>query len=265
MDICLPWICIPMLFPFAMSQSVIHVKGSVGDTLHLPCTYPGVTTSMCWGRGYCPVTGCNNAIIWTDGSKVIQRNSDRYQLRGNIQQHDVSLTITGVTISDAGTYCCRVEIPGPFNDLKKEMTMAIREREKDESKSSTSTSSTTKNHQTYEKDVHRSSAITTTMSHLTQVPGASLYVDLTLISKDGWVTSLAVTENKKVSEMPAPAPYITAAVIPILLVCLVAGLVYKCKFHKRKVETSRSSVPMEIQGTLEKSDNHTVDNIYIMD
>ncbi|XP_044133430.1 hepatitis A virus cellular receptor 1-like [Bufo gargarizans] len=75
---------------------------------------------MCWGRGVCSLSSCNNEILWTDGSKVTWRRSDKYQLNGDIEQGDVTLTIIGATMDDTGKYCCRVEVPGLFNDLKEQ-------------------------------------------------------------------------------------------------------------------------------------------------
>ncbi|XP_073480200.1 T-cell immunoglobulin and mucin domain-containing protein 4-like isoform X3 [Aquarana catesbeiana] len=96
-----------------------HVRGSVGDTIILPCHYTVHKDPhyMCWGRGKCPSSSCNNVIITTDGSKVTLRKSDKYSLPGDITQGNVSLTITNVTEEDEGMYCCRVKIPGLFNDL----------------------------------------------------------------------------------------------------------------------------------------------------
>ncbi|XP_044133953.1 hepatitis A virus cellular receptor 1 homolog isoform X2 [Bufo gargarizans] len=95
----------------------------------LPCTYSISygTTTMCWGRGQCPSSKCNNQIIWTDGKTVTWRKSDKYQLMGDIEKGNVTLTITGVTSEDAGSYCCRVEIPGIFNDQKSEINVKIKE------------------------------------------------------------------------------------------------------------------------------------------
>ncbi|XP_067320900.1 T-cell immunoglobulin and mucin domain-containing protein 4-like [Anolis sagrei] len=97
------------------------VQGKIGQDLTLPCHYSvtkyGVTT-MCWGRGSCPSSLCSDPIIWTDTSHKIIPQSSRYHLMGDIRHGDVSLTILNVTVKDAGMYCCRVEIPGLFNDLK---------------------------------------------------------------------------------------------------------------------------------------------------
>ncbi|XP_073477357.1 uncharacterized protein [Aquarana catesbeiana] len=112
-----------------------------GDTLTLNCTY-SVTdkgrTSMCWGRGGCTAlftVYCNTGIIKTDGSKVTEKTSNKYQLLGNIERGDVSLTITNVTKEDEGIFCCRVEISGLFNDKKN--TYNVKVREKDKSDAST--------------------------------------------------------------------------------------------------------------------------------
>ncbi|XP_062825440.1 T-cell immunoglobulin and mucin domain-containing protein 4 [Anolis carolinensis] len=97
------------------------VQGKIGQDITLPCHYSvlkhGVTT-MCWGRGSCPSSLCSDPIIWTDTSQEIVPKSSRYHLMGDIRHGDVSLTILNVTAKDAGEYCCRVEIPGWFNDLK---------------------------------------------------------------------------------------------------------------------------------------------------
>ncbi|KAM6408468.1 hepatitis A virus cellular receptor 2-like [Rhynochetos jubatus] len=96
------------------------VKGEVGQDVTVPCFYRVQShqdiTSMCWGRGSCPVSKCYLPIIWTDGWKVTERDDSRYMLKGNLQLGDVSLTIVNAKEADSGVYCCRVEIPGWFND-----------------------------------------------------------------------------------------------------------------------------------------------------
>ncbi|CAI9600963.1 unnamed protein product [Staurois parvus] len=63
-------------------------------------------------------------ILWTDGSTVTETTADiRYKLLGDITQGNVSLTIRNVSKTDEGTYCCRVEIPGWFNDQTHEKSV----------------------------------------------------------------------------------------------------------------------------------------------
>ncbi|XP_069052125.1 uncharacterized protein [Lepisosteus oculatus] len=108
--------------------SALTVRGSVGQEVTLPCRYSvrdlGVTT-MCWGRGELPLSGCNNMIISTDGQSVNSRLSERYQLLGQLTGGDVSLTILHAQESDSGLYGCRVEIPGWFNDQKHTVNLIV--------------------------------------------------------------------------------------------------------------------------------------------
>uniref|UniRef100_W5MTA2 Ig-like domain-containing protein n=1 Tax=Lepisosteus oculatus TaxID=7918 RepID=W5MTA2_LEPOC len=108
--------------------SALTVRGSVGQDVTLPCRYSvtdlGVTT-MCWGRGELPLSGCNNMIISTDGQSVNSRLSERYQLLGQLTGGDVSLTILHAQESDSGLYGCRVEIPGWFNDQKHTVNLIV--------------------------------------------------------------------------------------------------------------------------------------------
>uniref|UniRef100_A0A7M4F3E4 Ig-like domain-containing protein n=1 Tax=Crocodylus porosus TaxID=8502 RepID=A0A7M4F3E4_CROPO len=80
---------------------------------------------MCWGRGPCPTSQCSDLILWTNGRRVTQQQDNRYQLRGNLLRGDVSLTILKAREADAGTYCCRVEIHGWFNDQKTNVDVVI--------------------------------------------------------------------------------------------------------------------------------------------
>ncbi|XP_077329209.1 hepatitis A virus cellular receptor 1 homolog [Lithobates pipiens] len=106
-----------------------HVRGSLYDTVTLPCNYDisSGTTTMCWGKGSCTKISCNNIIIETDGSKVTTRISNKYQLLGDIAQGNVSLTIRDLIMNDEGKYCCRVETPGLFNDLIKYIHVTIQD------------------------------------------------------------------------------------------------------------------------------------------
>ncbi|KAM9265866.1 hepatitis A virus cellular receptor 2 isoform 1-T1 [Cariama cristata] len=112
------WILLILFTDPTVSQSL--VKGEVGQNVTVPCFYNVKTTqditSMCWGRGSCPVSKCYQAIIWTDGWKVTEQYNSRYILKGNLLMGDVSLTIVNAKEADSGIYCCRVEISGWFND-----------------------------------------------------------------------------------------------------------------------------------------------------
>ncbi|KAI2651246.1 hypothetical protein H4Q32_019291 [Labeo rohita] len=63
-----------------------------------------------------PNMGCGNEIIGSDGDKVVRQKSSRYQLMGEIQHGDVSLTIQNIKKTDSGKYGCRIHVPGLFND-----------------------------------------------------------------------------------------------------------------------------------------------------
>lgn len=100
----------------------------MGEDVTLICNYDAKSKgklSVCWGRGAIPNSGCANEVIKSDGTSVINRLSERYLLKGNIGEGDVSLTIRQVEEGDSGTYGCRIEIPGWFNDHKHQMTLTV--------------------------------------------------------------------------------------------------------------------------------------------
>ncbi|XP_041656831.1 hepatitis A virus cellular receptor 1 homolog [Cheilinus undulatus] len=104
------------------------VIGQVGQSVTLPCRYDikrNGACSMCWSRGEIPNSGCSNPLISTDGNKVTQGDSRKYQLLGRLDRGDVSLTILNLTESDAGRYGCRVEMPGWFNDQKHHFELQV--------------------------------------------------------------------------------------------------------------------------------------------
>ncbi|XP_032997743.1 uncharacterized protein LOC117042304 [Lacerta agilis] len=125
--ILLQWIVIHICIVDTISQTV--VRGVVGQAITLPCTYRVQNshdlTDMCWGRGSCPNSKCSNEILRTNGKRVISRNSYRYQLRGSLTRGDVSLTIAGLNERDKGLYCCRIEVPGWFNDIKITLNLQV--------------------------------------------------------------------------------------------------------------------------------------------
>ncbi|NXM69326.1 TIMD4 protein, partial [Serilophus lunatus] len=111
------------------TESKTVVRGVMGQPVKLPCNYKVTQHSdisdMCWGRGPCPNSKCKNTILDTIGSTVRYRKSQRYNLRGSVSSGDVSLTIGMVKAEDAGVYCCRVEIPGWFNDIKQNIHLEV--------------------------------------------------------------------------------------------------------------------------------------------
>ncbi|NXN71280.1 HAVR1 protein, partial [Himantopus himantopus] len=116
-------LCSTTTFVFSSTGPTVSgslVKGNVGQDVTVPCFYrvrnTQDITSMCWGRGSCPASKCNRVLIWTDGWKVTERYNSKYVLKGNLPMGDVSLTIVNAEEADSGTYCCRVEISGWFND-----------------------------------------------------------------------------------------------------------------------------------------------------
>ncbi|NXG87701.1 TIMD4 protein, partial [Stercorarius parasiticus] len=125
----LPTLISPCSFLTAHTASEPVVRGVIGQPVQLPCFYPVARhkdiSDMCWGRGPCPNSKCNNKILHTTGNRVTFRKSQRYNLRGYISYGDVSLTIEKVKAEDAGTYCCRIEIPGWFNDIKRNTRLEV--------------------------------------------------------------------------------------------------------------------------------------------
>ncbi|XP_070321794.1 T-cell immunoglobulin and mucin domain-containing protein 4 [Odocoileus virginianus] len=109
------------------SQTVI--RGFLGQSVTLPCIYSSWSpngNSMCWGKGECPNSKCNDELLYTDGTKVVSRKSPKYQLQGIIQRGDVSLTIINTSQGDQSVYCCRIEVPGWFNDVKMNIRLDLR-------------------------------------------------------------------------------------------------------------------------------------------
>ncbi|XP_012585508.1 PREDICTED: T-cell immunoglobulin and mucin domain-containing protein 4 [Condylura cristata] len=128
----------------AVSETV--VKAYWGQTVTLPCMYPSWSqnrNSMCWGKGQCPKSRCNEELISTDGSSVVSRKSSKYTLSGNIPTGKLFLEISDVSPSDSGVYCCRIEVPGWFNDVKKNIHLQLLGAPPSTRRTTTTTVSTT--------------------------------------------------------------------------------------------------------------------------
>ncbi|XP_004404869.1 PREDICTED: T-cell immunoglobulin and mucin domain-containing protein 4 [Odobenus rosmarus divergens] len=105
------------------------VRAYLGQTVTLPCKYSSWSrsrNSMCWGKGECPKSKCSEELLHTDGIKVLSRKSPKYDLQGSIWRGNVSLTIFNTNEGDSSMYCCRIEVPGWFNDVKKNIRLQLR-------------------------------------------------------------------------------------------------------------------------------------------
>lgn len=121
------WILLVSLLhgPSVAEEAVVGLAGrDVTLTCHYDSAYYG-TLAVCWGKGPIPNSGCGNELIRSDGAAVTSRASERYVLRGDLQAGDVSLTVRQLEDGDAGTYGCRVDIPGWFNDHKHHTTLTV--------------------------------------------------------------------------------------------------------------------------------------------
>ncbi|XP_038651376.1 hepatitis A virus cellular receptor 1 homolog isoform X3 [Scyliorhinus canicula] len=124
-----------MFLPQQLVSPVTFVRGSevrgfLGQSVTLPCNYfvrVNGEYEMCWGRGKCPILGCSETLFTTNGKAVTSTTSPKYHLDGKIEEGDVSLTVDNLGEEDSGWYCCRVEIPGLFNDQKKDLNLLVLE------------------------------------------------------------------------------------------------------------------------------------------
>lgn len=60
-----------------------------------------------------------------DDNGVVSKISDRYRLIGDILSGQMDLGIQKIQPIDSGSYCCRVDIDGFFNDKKVSYTLRV--------------------------------------------------------------------------------------------------------------------------------------------
>nr|XP_020830269.1 hepatitis A virus cellular receptor 2 isoform X2 [Phascolarctos cinereus] len=130
-----------MLFPLFIfvlllwpaEPSVSTYTAVVGQTVLLPCSYVvdprNEIVPICWGKGICPVSGCHEEFLSTDGWKVTYQKIKRYQLKGDLFRGNVSLKIENVREADSGIYCCRIQFKGLFNDQKTSLELVVKPAE----------------------------------------------------------------------------------------------------------------------------------------
>ncbi|XP_074086287.1 hepatitis A virus cellular receptor 2 homolog [Macrotis lagotis] len=126
------FIFVLLLWPTAASSGDIYIA-MVGQTVLLPCFYVmeprNKPVPICWGKGSCPLYDCNEKFLSTNGRKVTQQKIKRYQLKGDLVQGNVALTIENVKEADSGIYCCRIQFPGLFNDKKTTLQLVVKPAE----------------------------------------------------------------------------------------------------------------------------------------
>ncbi|XP_003268614.2 T-cell immunoglobulin and mucin domain-containing protein 4 isoform X1 [Nomascus leucogenys] len=142
----------------------------LGHRVTLPCLYSSWShnsNSMCWGKDQCPYSGCKEALIRTDGMRVTSRKSAKYRLQGTIRRGDVSLTILNPSESDSGVYCCRIEVPGWFNDVKINVRLNLQR-----ASTTTHRTTTTTTRRTTTTTTRRTTTSPTTTPQMTTTPAA---------------------------------------------------------------------------------------------
>ncbi|XP_047463600.1 hepatitis A virus cellular receptor 1 homolog isoform X2 [Mugil cephalus] len=233
------------LLSVSLCSSTVLV--SSGSDVNLTCSYDikkhGALT-VCWGRGDIPNYGCNNQLIYTDGNKVTQRASSRYQLRGRLDRGDVSLTIENVTEDDSGRYGCRVMISGWFNDEK------------------------------YYTDLRVDTATlapTTTSSH-TETPAWSTTANQTTGHMTSTGANILTSPFSDVQETEEPGTLVVVLVCVLFgSVVLVAALVVVARRCRRIDKIVQQQVGTSVQFTSTSSTLHlhsrgsAVENIYQID
>ncbi|EDM04184.1 rCG34401, isoform CRA_b [Rattus norvegicus] len=253
------------------------VKGVVGHPVTIPCTYStrGGITTTCWGRGQCPYSSCQNILIWTNGYQVTYRSSGRYNIKGRISEGDVSLTIENSVDSDSGLYCCRVEIPGWFNDQKMTFSLEV----KPEIPTSPPTRPTTTRPTTT-----RPTTTSTRSTHVptsTRVSTSTPTPEQTQTHKPDWngtVTSSEEAWNNHTVRIPLRKPqrnptkgfYVGMSVAALLLLLLASTVVVTRYIIIRKKMGSLSFVAFHVSKSRALQNAAIVhpraeDNIYIIE
>ncbi|XP_075062119.1 uncharacterized protein LOC142150842 [Mixophyes fleayi] len=257
-------ICLYLLHLNALAVSAETVTGSVNDTLTLPCTYTVhiYTHPVCWGRGSCTLSGCNDVILQTDGSRVTWRTSDRYHLLGNISKGNLSLTISEVTEKDEGTYCCRVEISGLFNDLMREVIVWIQESETAKSHADITTQFTTMRQETFFTDLPVIPSLSVlVLSGTAHYFGTNISDVLTTLRLK---THSDTLQQSKDSQLPDDIVYMIGGVVAlILLLFLFAMILCRWKIYKEKKTKTDSTMSVTNMDALEDAENQAIENIYI--
>ncbi|XP_072562390.1 hepatitis A virus cellular receptor 2 homolog isoform X7 [Paramormyrops kingsleyae] len=225
---CMPALLLILFHIMPVAESSTLITGFVGDNVTLPCSYDAKHYGgiyVCWSRGEIPLTGgCGNEIIEAKEFKVTWRKSHRYQLIGDLNQGDVSLTIISAEMGDSGIYGCRVEIPGLFNDLKNQVNLTI-------------------------KNIRKTTASPTDAAS----PETQTAISLTHGHKSSYSTGSSTAKTPQGSDH-ADRCLIIITVVIMLLLLLVSVMVMAIWSHKRKQQREAR--------TLAAVEHQTDDSVY---
>ncbi|XP_059846119.1 hepatitis A virus cellular receptor 1 homolog isoform X2 [Hypanus sabinus] len=218
-----------------------EVRGVTGQSITLPCRYSVGKygkSEMCWGRGECPSRGCGDELIRTNGDRVTSATSQRHSLGGRIAAGDVSLTINDLRREDSGWYCCRVEIPGWFNDLKTNLNLRVSDGTSTASPSTTTESPSTDNGSDITPSIYQASSAGTT---------------------EGILSSAATTNkhnaihNKVEKKMNYPL-YLSIGLLLLITVASIIAIIFlKKSKNLRKKCNSNNSMGLNLHQTAEEN------------
>ncbi|XP_039631876.1 hepatitis A virus cellular receptor 2 homolog [Polypterus senegalus] len=218
--------------------SEVSVTARAGHNVTLPCWYSVPLNGVrpfCWKRGDCPAIiaftfWCGSDEIYSKGDKVT-RVSDKYQVTGDIQHGNLSLTVVNISTEDSGPYCCRVDIQGILNDQISSVLLTVT-AESSREPTVTPTGDTT-------------SETPTETSTATSPPSSPTVNQTETTSQAG---RLPTSARKSIT---VPAMLVTCL---ILLIGLLLVLVYKCKAHQ-DWETPLAQQPSTLQDRVSVEQN----------
>ncbi|XP_072256469.1 hepatitis A virus cellular receptor 1 homolog isoform X2 [Pyxicephalus adspersus] len=246
--------CFSLLLAKGLLVSCEDFNGPVGGSVTLQCIYSikHGTTSMCWGRGKCPRSRCNNQIIETDGSSVTWRQSEKYQLLGNIKQGNVSMTISNLSKKDEDTYCCRVEIPGLFNDERHDIFVRVHEEPKSPKPATTTRSQSSITHGiNYEHTDYRK---TTRTQFSAMISGTSNRKEITDVEEEEEATLDGDNVNSII--------YGVVVLIILLVSMMILFSIWKFQKMKNKNKSRNTELP-GLEG-LDATQTQAEQNIYTL-
>uniref|UniRef100_A0A8C0CD42 Hepatitis A virus cellular receptor 2 n=1 Tax=Balaenoptera musculus TaxID=9771 RepID=A0A8C0CD42_BALMU len=182
-------------------------------------------------------------VLSTDGRNLSYRTSSRYLLKRNFRKGDVTLTIKNVTLADSGTYCCRIQFPGPMNDQKSNLELVIKPAKVTPA-------------QTPWRDI--TTAFPRTLP--TEGPGSETQTLETLHDKNQTVISTLANELQDLGATTRIGLYIGAGVSAGLALVLISGaLILKCNLITLANLPPSGLVNTAGEGT------HAEENIYIIE